>query len=937
MSFDQGPIADLTYWAVLDHTPSNPADEGGPYDYGQQEVELLPGEGYSYTFDPIAPGQIDYHFEVRDSAGTDVLLTSVPESETLGSNQDLTNPGVFRYQIDIDPDQANEVGVPETFTAVLTGQVCGGAPASCSAYDPLPGVSVDYDVSFAIADAGNSVSPASPQITDANGEIDITVNSAIPQLATIDVWVNAAEGTADHDTDEAMDETSKQWVDVRISITPLDDANEVGTNHDLTITLEQSVEEGVWTPLADEEVSASLSNADGATASFVGDNSCTTDASGQCVVTINSPTAGTTTVEATWAGGTVAGASITAKTTEPDADKTWVDVRISITPLDDANEVGTNHDLTITLEQSIEDGAWTPLADEEVSASLLNADGATASFVGSNSCTTDASGQCVVTINSPTAGTTTVEATWAGGTVAGASITSRTTEPDADKTWVDVRIGITPLDDANEVGTNHDLTITLEQSIEDGAWTPLDGEEVSASLSNADGATASFVGSNSCTTDASGQCVVTINSPTPGTTTVEATWAGGTVAGASITSRTTEPDADKTWVTASIAISPSETNGIGEPHTFTVLVTADDGTGPDPVQGVSPVVTIDPSLTIVEDNCATTGTNASGQCTVIVNSDQAGTFVASASVTFSYMGVTLSRDTDPATATPAGPDGSGPATKIYVDGSLRWYKVDGNGDPLGDATFEICRTADRFGTDIDPDECYTVIDNDTTASATQWPDSDGNDGVFLAANLPLGYWTIQETIAPPGYRGDYDLRGPFLLDLSNPDRVISEPWVNTTLGRLTPTGTTCEEFVAGTASDFTDVFYGIKDGLINNTHPGVFFYYTQIAAPSAAFDVDIVQVADDPAYLFDVQNLNQVRLYDAACNTLPVDSTVTNGQATVHISGATVGETFIISVKYETGNIVGLPQPGVVHYDFRTEIGGTTVDFDADGLNLSPG
>jgi hypothetical protein len=41
-------------------------------------------------------------------------------------------------------------------------------------------------------------------------------------------------------------------------------------------------------------------------------------------VTINSPTAGNTDVEADWAGGTVEGASVSAKTTDPDADKTWI-------------------------------------------------------------------------------------------------------------------------------------------------------------------------------------------------------------------------------------------------------------------------------------------------------------------------------------------------------------------------------------------------------------------------------------------------------------------------------------------------------------------------------------------------------------------------------------------------------------------------------------
>jgi hypothetical protein len=70
---------------------------------------------------------------------------------------------------------------------------------------------------------------------------------------------------------------------------------------------------------------------------------------------------------------------------------------------------------------------------------------------------------------------------------------------------------------------------------------------VTASLSNSGGATAAFVGSNSGATNASGQFDVIINSPTPGSTTVWADWAGGTVEGATITAKTTDPDANKDW------------------------------------------------------------------------------------------------------------------------------------------------------------------------------------------------------------------------------------------------------------------------------------------------------------------------------------------------------------------------------------------------------
>src|SRR5207249_5008089 len=57
--------------------------------------------------------------------------------------------------------------------------------------------------------------------------------------------------------------------------------------------------------------------------------------------------------------------------------------------------------------------------------------------------------------------------------------------------------------------------------------------------------------------------------------------------------------------------------------------------------------------------------------TVAINSATAGTFTANASDTVTMGGVTVTRDTDPATASiGAGPGGSGPAVKTYEDARI---------------------------------------------------------------------------------------------------------------------------------------------------------------------------------------------------------------------------------------------------------------------------
>src|SRR5205814_219856 len=105
----------------------------------------------------------------------------------------------------------------------------------------------------------------------------------------------------------------------------------------------------------------------------------------------------------------------------------------------------------------------------------------------------------------------------------------------------------------------------------------------------------------------------------------------------------------------------------GRPHTFTVHVEANDGSGAgfQPVNGVNPTVSLTPakgaSVLGVADGCAAGGTNAAGDCTVTFHSDTAGTVTGHASVTFNVGGVLLTRATD-------GTHGSSiDAVKTFVD------------------------------------------------------------------------------------------------------------------------------------------------------------------------------------------------------------------------------------------------------------------------------
>ena len=378
---------------------------------------------------------------------------------------------------------------------------------------------------------------------------------------------------------------------------------------------------------------------------------------------------------------------------------------------------------------------------------------------------------------------------------------------------------------------------------------------------------------------------------------------------------------------ANIQISPLQaTNGIGEPHTLTGTVNVNNGAGwakaSDGTTINFSVVSGPGSLSL--SSCTTSG--GAGSCSVTLTSSTAGTTMVKATTDVTVAGVALHRETDGTGLN------SGPATKVWVAGSLQWSKVTNSGAPLGGATFQVCRTQDRFGNGI-TGECMTVLDNNS-------PDANPVAGQFQLNSLALGRYTVTETIAPAGYVLDPDIV-TVDLTISSPSATIGQAFVDNPLlqGKITPTQTTCQDFVSGTASDLTQVFYGVKSGTINNTAPGVFFYYTKVTAPGPAFTINIAQTNNNGAVpFFGVQQNNQVILYNADCSTSNLGSppNAANGQATISVSGATAGQVFIVSVKYTTSTVVGttVPNPTTVHYDFKTFIGNAQVDQDPDGLDL---
>jgi hypothetical protein len=455
--------------------------------------------------------------------------------------------------------------------------------------------------------------------------------------------------------------------------------------------------------------------------------------------------------------------------------------------------------------------------------------------VTSDSCRTtgtDSNGQCTVVFTSSKAGIVTGHASasvvLSGGTTFNVATDGNAPNSgDAVKRFVDAKITLSPLTGTNEVSHAHTLTATVQQNdgLASGAtggdsatgFGPApNGTVVTFSLLNKNPSTmnVSFVGGvNTCTiTNGLGTCTVQINSPDAGTVDIHATTTFS-VGGVSLTRATGDglsgdsANANKVYVNGYIEIGPAEAfNLVNQPHTFTVTVHQDDGlasgaTGGDSSNGFGPPPTgtlVNVTLTgssgisgsysgtgtlpgdfgdihVTSDSCRSTGTDSNGQCTVVFTSAVAGTVTGHAAVDLTFGSVTVHRETD------GNSPNSGNAIKHFVTGSITWYKVDNGGNPLGGATFTVCKTKNyNFSTqalDSITPVCTDVTDN-------QSPDASSTVGTFKLVGLSLGEYTVTEKTAPAGFVADSTVQTVDLLPASagppatSPDQTITQPFVN---------------------------------------------------------------------------------------------------------------------------------------------------------------
>ena len=519
----------------------------------------------------------DYAFGQLSTCGPPNILTS-PLTSSGSSSATSDDTSVAAIQVPIGStlnDSATFTGTRGTVTGTVTfnlyKQLPGGTPPDCSGTAP--------NSQLVYTDANVPLVSGTATSADATGTLPGGYQAN--ELATYSWQDVYTPDAASHYTarTETCGKETEQTVDGRIQLTPGSASNLVGNVHQLTATVATSPDGSTWTPVTGAPVtfgfaigkqgSAKYYDSDGVshaadTSSCVNGTgtrspSGATNSSGTCNAYINDNTAelvqmnASSTFGQTGVIGTFTRSTNNTAPNSGPASKQYIDARISLSPATASNLIGNQHTLTAEVDTTTNGSAWTPLSGAVVNLSFTTQGSAFFTGAGATSataatCTTNSSGQCNAFINDSTAETVSVHATVTLsstnpainplGLPTGNTLTRSTGDtdandsPDAQKTYIDARILLTPATATNIVGNVHTLTVEVDTNNGSG-WTALSGALVNLSFPSGHQGNASFysdvtgstsIGSTAqCTTGATGKCPAFINDSTAQTVTVHAT------------------------------------------------------------------------------------------------------------------------------------------------------------------------------------------------------------------------------------------------------------------------------------------------------------------------------------------------------------------------------------------------------------------------------
>jgi hypothetical protein len=128
---------------------------------------------------------------------------------------------------------------------------------------------------------------------------------------------------------------------------------------------------------------------------------------------------------------------------------------------------------------------------------------------------------------------------------------------------------------------------------------------------------------------------------------------------------------------------------------------------------------------------------------------------------------------------------------------------------------------------------------------------------------------------------------------------------------------------------------------VTNAQPGVVFYYVSLVAPSSSFTVNIVETKSVASFRSLHLNQGHVFMYTGACVTFSsfTKTEAANGSVTVNVTGATAGNTYVISLQISIKSMIGSTFTGSapnVLYGYSTNINGGA-PFGIDALLMKGG
>jgi Prealbumin-like fold domain len=279
---------------------------------------------------------------------------------------------------------------------------------------------------------------------------------------------------------------------------------------------------------------------------------------------------------------------------------------------------------------------------------------------------------------------------------------------------------------------------------------------------------------------------------------------------------------------------------------------------------------------------------------------------------------------------------------VSETGGPSGYAFDGfTGDcanPSGDVTLANgeSKTCTLTNNDVAPQLIvikHVINDNGGTAVASDFTlDSGGANDTpdnFAGAEAPgttvtldAGGYDVSET-GPAGYTesDSADCAGSIAIGETKTCTVTNDDIAQVT-SKITPTGTTCDQFNSNTASQLSTLQYTVKSGSINQVSPGVFFYWVKVTAVAGSNTVTIDQTittGNFDSHFFNVASGSNV--FTSSCTAVKPAPSITQSGATTTITfNASSAGTYIIGVKYDAGSVKGFAAPSpttTVHYDFQ--------------------